>query len=262
MIAYADNPLRERIVIQVKNLTVHYGAKKALDNIHIDIIERGVTAFIGPSGCGKSTLLRCLNRMNDRIPGFSMSGSIGIEGLDPYSRGSDLLALRRKVGMVFQKANPFPKTIFENVALGPRSHYGLKGKALEEAVEKALHDAALWNEVKDEWKTKSGLALSGGQQQRLCIARMLAVQPEIVLMDEPCSALDPLSTAKVEELIVDLARTRTVVVVTHNLQQAERISDHTAFFMFGELVEAAPSRDLFNAPRHASTRDYVSGRFG
>lgn len=249
-------------ILTVASLTVHYGEKLALDNIHIDVAEKGVTAFIGPSGCGKSTLLRCLNRMNDRIPGFRVAGSIRIGGVDPYARHSDLLELRRKVGMVFQKPNPFPKTIFENVAIGPRAHYGIKGERLDALVETALRDAALWDEVKDDYKNKSGLALSGGQQQRLCIARMLAVAPEIILMDEPCSALDPISTAKIEELIVKLAKERTVVVVTHNLAQAERISDHTAFFMFGELVEVAPSEKLFRDPLHHATRDYVSGRFG
>lgn len=218
--------------------------------------------MIGPSGCGKSTFLRCLNRMNDRIPGFRLEGEITIYGSSPYDRSADLLELRRKVGMVFQKPNPFPKTIYENIALGPRAHYGLKGEELDKVVEEALRAAALWNEVKDRWKSASGLSLSGGQQQRLCIARMLAVNPSIVLMDEPCSALDPISTAQIEELIVKLGEERTVVIVTHNLPQAERVSDHTAFFMLGELVEAAPTRDIFANPQKDETKDYVTGRFG
>lgn len=251
-----------KMAIEAQNLNASYAGKPALQNVNIRVPTGGVTAFIGPSGCGKSTLLRCFNRMNDRIADFRMSGNVVVDGEDPYSRRADLLALRRKVGMVFQKANPFPKSIFENVAIGPRAHYGLSGSDLDDAVVSALKAAALWGEVKEDYRTKSGLALSGGQQQRLCIARMLAIDPEIVLMDEPCSALDPISTAKIEELIVELAQNRTVVVVTHNLQQAERISDHTAFFMFGELVECAPSRTIFSNPSHESTRDYVTGRFG
>lgn len=250
------------VVIDVNRLNVFYGEKQALKGISAHIHEKRVTTLIGPSGCGKSTFLRTLNRMNDRIPGIKVEGEIKIHGEDPYSRQTDLLGLRRKVGMVFQKPNPFPMTIFENVALGPKMHYGIKGKQLEEAVERALHEAALWDEVKDDYKKKNGLNLSGGQQQRLCIARMLAVKPEIILMDEPCSALDPISTAKVEELITILAADHTLLVVTHNLQQAERISDYTAFFMFGELVEHGHSKTIFSEPSHQSTQDYVSGRFG
>jgi phosphate transport system ATP-binding protein len=252
---------RER-AIAVRDLSVHYGTKQALHSVSLDIQKRGVTTLIGPSGCGKSTFLRCLNRMNDRIPGIRVEGRIEIDGSDPYHRSADLLQLRRKVGMVFQKPNPFPMTIFENIALGPRMHYGAKGAELEEIVERALHQAALWSEVKDDLKKKSGLSLSGGQQQRLCVARMLAVDPEIILMDEPCSALDPVSTAKIEELIVELARSHTLVVVTHNLQQAERISDDTAFFMFGEIVEHGASQRIFRDAQHQATQDYVSGRFG
>jgi phosphate transport system ATP-binding protein len=253
--------LASRTIVQVEGLTAHYGDKKALSAVHLSVPENGVTTFIGPSGCGKSTLLRSLNRMNDRIAGFRHSGRVLVDGDDIYGRGVDLLELRRKVGMVFQKPNPFPKSIYENVAIGPRAHYGLRGPRLDEVVEQALTDAGLWNEVKDHLHS-SGLGLSGGQQQRLCIARMLAVQPKVLLMDEPCSALDPISTAHIEGLIVELAKNRTVLVVTHNLQQAERISDHTAFFMFGEIVESGPSSRLFTSPEQKATQDYVSGRFG
>lgn len=249
-------------IITVEGLNAFYGTKQALKNVNLEVHEKGVTAFIGPSGCGKSTLLRCLNRMNDRITGFKAEGKVNVHGVDPYHRKTDLLELRRKVGMVFQKPTPFPKTIFENVALGPKCHYGIHGEQLEESCKKALEDAALWREVKDDWKKKSGMALSGGQQQRLCIARALAIEPEIILMDEPCSALDPISTERIEELIVELAKERTVVIVTHNLQQAERISNFTAFFMLGEIVEALPSRELFSTPTKQETKDYVTGRFG
>jgi phosphate transport system ATP-binding protein len=248
--------------IRVRDLNVHYGDKQALKNVSIDVPKGRVTTLIGPSGCGKSTLLRCLNRLNDRILDARIEGKVEFHELDIYSKRIDLLALRRKVGMVFQKANPFPMSIYENVALGPRMHYGIKGKQLDQVVEEALRHAALWDEVKDEYRRKSGLALSGGQQQRLCIARMLAVKPEVILMDEPCSALDPISTAKIEELIAGLAGEHTLVVVTHNLAQAERISDTTAFFMFGELVEHGASASVFANPKQKSTQDYVMGRFG
>ncbi|MDW8107087.1 MAG: phosphate ABC transporter ATP-binding protein, partial [Armatimonadota bacterium] len=218
--------------------------------------------LIGPSGCGKSTLLRALNRMNDRIPDAITQGKVFVNGVNIYDRGVNLTRLRREVGMVFQKPNPFPMTIFENVALGPRLHYGLRGRALEEVVEDALRKAALWDEVKDDLKKKSGLALSGGQQQRLCIARMLAVQPRILLMDEPCSALDPISTQKIEELIVELGKQYTVIVVTHNLQQAARISQYTGFLMYGELVEWGETQQLFERPQRQETEDYIRGRFG
>ncbi len=249
-------------VLTVDDLTVKYSSVIALDGVNIGVPRRGVTAFIGPSGCGKSTLLRCFNRMNDRIQGFSLHGSVKVDGHDPYHRSSDMLALRRRVGMVFQKANPFPKSIYENVAIGPRIHYGLTGSALDETVERALRWAALWDEVKDVLKSKQGLALSGGQQQRLCIARMLAIEPDVVLMDEPCSALDPISTAKIEDLILELAKSKTVVIVTHNLQQAERVSAHTAFFMYGRLIEMSDTPTMFSRPTSASTRDYVAGVFG
>lgn len=248
--------------IRVRDLNVYYGSKQALKSVSMDLPRKMVTSLIGPSGCGKSTFLRTLNRMNDRISGFKVEGSIDIEGENPYAKKVDLLALRRNVGMVFQKPNPFPMTIYENVALGPRMHYGIKGKELDEIVEAALVEAALWDEVKDDFRKKSGLSLSGGQQQRVCIARMLAVRPEIILMDEPCSALDPISTAKIEELILKLKENHTVVVVTHNLQQAERIGDYAAFFMFGEIVEYGSSGVLFNEPAQKETQDYVSGRFG
>lgn len=252
----------EPAFIEAHNLNAYYGNVRALKDIHLRIFKQGVTAFIGPSGCGKSTFLRCLNRMNDRIDGFRLTGSLKVGEMDPYAPRTDLLELRRRVGMVFQKPNPFPKSIYENVAIGPRAHYGTRGSELDEMVERALHQAALWNEVKDDYKTKSGLSLSGGQQQRLCIARALAVDPEVLLMDEPCSALDPISTARIEDLIRELSETRTVVVVTHNLQQAERISDHTAFFMLGEVVEAAHSKKLFGSPEKDETKNYVSGQFG
>lgn len=250
------------IVIDVNGLSVFYSENQALKGISAHIHEKKVTTLIGPSGCGKSTFLRTLNRMNDRIPGIRVEGDIKVFGKNPYAKSTDLLALRRSIGMVFQKPNPFPMSIYDNIALGPKMHYGLKGKALDELVEQSLHEAALWEEVKDDYKKKNGLNLSGGQQQRLCIARMLAVQPEVILMDEPCSALDPISTAKIEELIVQLAKKHTLLVVTHNLQQAERISDFTAFFMFGELVEHGHSKTIFGDPGHKSTQDYVSGRFG
>jgi phosphate transport system ATP-binding protein len=249
-------------IISVRGLNVWYGEKHALRSVNLDVEGRSVTTLIGPSGCGKSTFLRCLNRMNDRIGDAQMSGDVLIHGVDPYSRGADPLELRRAVGMVFQKANPFPMSIYDNVALAPRMHFGLRGKLLDEVVESSLVEAALWDEVKDDMRRKNGLDLSGGQQQRLCIARMLAVRPEVILMDEPCSALDPISSAKVEDLIVRLRENHTLVVVTHNLQQAERISDHTAFFMFGELVEHGTSGKVFADPTHQSTRDYVQGRFG
>jgi phosphate transport system ATP-binding protein len=254
--------VRTECAASVRNVNAYYGTKRALEEVSLDIPRHAVTALIGPSGCGKSTFLRCLNRLNDRIEGFRLRGEIRVGDIDPYARGADLLELRRNVGMVFQKPNPFPKTIYENVAIGPRMHWGIRGTELDDVVEAALVEAALWDEVKDDWKRKSGLALSGGQQQRLCIARMLAVRPELILMDEPCSALDPISSAKIEALIQNLATNHTLVVVTHNLQQAERISDHTAFFMFGRVVEHGASEELFSRPANVATRDYVAGRFG
>jgi phosphate transport system ATP-binding protein len=200
--------------------------------------------------------------MNDSIPGARVSGKVRLSGQDPYARGANLIRLRREVGMVFQRANPFAMTVFENVAMAPRLHFGVRGRELEQIAERALRRAALWEEVKDDWRKKSGLELSGGQQQRLCIARMLAVQPSVILMDEPCSALDPQSTAKIEELALELAKDHTVLVVTHNLQQAQRISDHTAFFMFGEVVESGPSNEMLSSPQKVETRDYLAGLFG
>jgi phosphate transport system ATP-binding protein len=247
--------------ILVEKLNFFYGSTQALKNTSVGIKENQVTAFIGPSGCGKSTFLRCLNRMNDLIPGTRVSGKIYFDGMDIYTRDIDLSELRRKVGMVFQKSNPFPKSIFENVSYGLRIQ-GITDKAiLEETVEKTLRDAALWDEVKDKLD-QSALKLSGGQQQRVCIARALAVQPEVLLMDEPASALDPISTAKIEELISDLKKNYTIVIVTHNMQQAARISDYTGFFYLGELVEFDMTSNIFTNPKDKKTEDYVTGRFG
>lgn len=250
------------LAVHTTGLNLYYGAKHALKDVSFFAPERKVTALIGPSGCGKSSFLRCLNRMNDRVPGAHVSGDVRVGGMDPYSRGTDLMKLRREVGMLFQKANPFPSTIFDNVALAVKTHFGVKGAPLDEIVEAALTKAALWHEVKDEYKRKSALQLSGGQQQRLCLARMLAVEPKILLMDEPCSALDPISTAKIEELILELKKDYTVLVVTHNLQQAGRISDYTAFFMLGELIEMGETGPIFVAPENKMTDDYLRGRFG
>ncbi|MFO1446817.1 MAG: phosphate ABC transporter ATP-binding protein PstB [Opitutaceae bacterium] len=249
-------------LIDIENLDFHYGATKALHGITLQVPDRQVTAFIGPSGCGKSTLLRCLNRMNDLIDGTRIgAGSIKIRGVDIYQRDVDVIELRKRVGMVFQKSNPFPKSIYENITYGLRLQ-GIKDKGrLDEVVEKSLRGAALWDEVKDRLHA-SGLGLSGGQQQRLCIARTIAVEPEIILMDEPCSALDPIATAKVEELIHELKLKYTIVIVTHNMQQAARCSDKTAFFYLGKLVEFAPTRTIFMNPENPQTEAYVSGRFG
>jgi phosphate transport system ATP-binding protein len=248
-------------VIDVHGLNFYYGPKKALDSISIAIRPNVVTAFIGPSGCGKSTFLRTLNRMNDIIPGTRVEGTVTINGQDIY-RSSDVVALRRRVGMVFQKSNPFPKSIFENVAYGLRINGLASGRAeLNRRVEESLHSAALWDEVKDRL-SDSALALSGGQQQRLCIARALAVRPEILLMDEPASALDPIATQRIEELIYQLKRSYTIVIVTHNMQQAARVSDATAFFWLGKLVEYGPTDRIFTNPGEKLTEDYVTGRFG
>ena len=247
--------------ILVEKLNFFYGSTQALKDISVGIKENQVTAFIGPSGCGKSTFLRCLNRMNDLIPGTKVSGKIYFDGTDIYTRDIDLSELRRKVGMVFQKSNPFPKSIFENVSYGLRIQ-GITDKTiLEDTVEKTLRDAALWDEVKDKLD-QSAMRLSGGQQQRVCIARALAVQPEVLLMDEPASALDPISTAKIEELIADLKKNYTIVIVTHNMQQAARISDYTGFFFLGELVEFDETSNIFTNPKDKKTEDYVTGRFG
>jgi phosphate transport system ATP-binding protein len=248
--------------ISVSNLDFFYGKSQALHGISLEIPEREVMAFIGPSGCGKSTFLRTLNRMNDTIPDTRAEGKVLIDGKDIYAPGVDVVSLRRKVGMVFQKSNPFPKSIFENIAYGIRINALHKNKAdLAERVEKALRDAALWEEVKDRLNT-SAFGLSGGQQQRLCIARALAVQPEVVLMDEPASALDPSATQKIEELVVELKRNYTIIIVTHNMQQAARVSDKTAFFMLGKIIEVNPTQKMFTNPDEKLTEDYITGRFG
>ncbi len=248
-------------VIETENLSFFYGQSKALKEVSFSIQEKIVTAFIGPSGCGKSTLLRCFNRMNDLIDNAHATGSVKIGGHDIFSRDVDVIELRKRVGMVFQHSNPFPKSIYENVAYGLRLH-GMKSKSdLDAAIEKSLRQSALWDEVKDRLHT-SALGLSGGQQQRLCIARAIAIRPEIILMDEPASALDPLATARIEELILELKRDFTIVIVTHNMQQASRISDFTAFFYLGELVEYDATKKIFTNPAKKQTEDYVTGRFG
>ena len=248
-------------IIQVESLDLHYGTTRALKNISLAVKEKVVTAFIGPSGCGKSTLLRCFNRMNDLIDNVKISGKVEIAGHDIYGGDIDVIELRKKVGMVFQKSNPFPKSIYENIAYALRLHGTTKRREVDEVVEKSLRQAALWDEVKDRLHT-SGVGLSGGQQQRLCIARAIAIQPEIILMDEPASALDPIATAKIEELILDLKHDYTIVIVTHNMQQAARISDQTAFFYLGELIEYDKTLKIFTNPSVKQTEDYVTGRFG
>ena len=248
--------------ISISNLDFFYGKNQALYDIALEIPEKQVMAFIGPSGCGKSTFLRVLNRMNDTIPIAKVSGTVLIDGEDIYAPKTDVVALRRKVGMVFQKSNPFPKTIFENVAYGIRINKIHSNKSdLENRVKKALTNSALWDEVKDRLHT-SAFGLSGGQQQRLCIARALAVEPEVVLMDEPASALDPVATQKIEELIVELKKKYTIAIVTHNMQQAARVSDRTAFFMLGKLIEVNPTQVMFTSPEDKLTEDYITGRFG
>jgi phosphate transport system ATP-binding protein len=248
--------------VSVRGLNFFYGHSQALHNISLDVPERVVMAFIGPSGCGKSTFLRTLNRMNDTIPGTRAEGQVLIDGEDIYAPGTNVVGLRRKVGMVFQKSNPFPKSIFDNVAYGLRINRMAESKSdMHGRVEEALKDAALWNEVKDRLKA-SALGLSGGQQQRLCIARALAVRPEVVLMDEPASALDPIATQKIEELIVELKKQYTIIIVTHNMQQAARVSDQTAFFWLGKLVEVNPTERMFTNPGEKLTEDYITGRFG
>jgi phosphate transport system ATP-binding protein len=257
----APPPAATHPLIQVADLSLYYGAAQALKKISLGIQERVVTAFIGPSGCGKSTLLRCFNRMNDLIDTVRIEGKIRIAGEDIHSADVDVIELRKRVGMVFQKSNPFPKSIYENVAYGLRLQ-GMRDKSeLDSVVEKSLRQAALWEEVKDRLHT-SGLGLSGGQQQRLCIARAIAIKPEVILMDEPASALDPIATTRVEELILELKTEFTIVIVTHNMQQAARISDFTAFFYLGELVEYEPTTKIFTNPRKKQTEDYVTGRFG
>ena len=248
-------------IITVKDMCLWYGDHKALNDVNIEIPEKSITAFIGPSGCGKSTFLKTLNRMNDLIPGVKITGDLRYNSTDIFSKEVDVNQLRKEIGMVFQKPNPFPMSIYDNVAYGPRTH-GITNKVqLDEIVEQALRDAAIWDEVKDRLK-KNALGMSGGQQQRLCIARALAVQPKILLMDEPTSALDPISTSRIEELVMELKEKYTIVMVTHNMQQAVRVSDYTAFFLLGELVEFGKTDDIFSQPRDQRTEDYITGRFG
>ena len=248
-------------IMTVRGLDLWYGDHQALHDISMNIPEKSITALIGPSGCGKSTFLKTLNRMNDLIPGVKITGDVRYRDQDIFAAGTDVNELRREIGMVFQKPNPFPMSIYDNIAYGPRTH-GIKNRAkLDEIVEKSLRGAAIWDEVKDRLK-KNALGLSGGQQQRLCIARALAVEPEVLLMDEPTSALDPISTSKIEELAMQLKEQYTIVIVTHNMQQAVRISDRTAFFLLGELVECDDTQQLFSQPQDQRTEDYITGRFG
>ena len=248
-------------ILQVKDLDLWYGAHQALHSVSMDIPEKSITAFIGPSGCGKSTFLKTLNRMNDLVPGVKITGEVRYRGEDIYAPGTDVCRLRREIGMVFQKPNPFPMSIYDNIAYGPRTH-GIRSKArLDELVERSLRGAAIWDEVKDRLK-KNALGLSGGQQQRLCIARALAVEPAVLLMDEPTSALDPISTSRIEELTMELKERYTIVIVTHNMQQAARVSDDTAFFLVGEVVEKNATSEIFARPQDKRTEDYITGRFG
>ncbi|MGI6607567.1 MAG: phosphate ABC transporter ATP-binding protein PstB [Erysipelotrichaceae bacterium] len=248
-------------VITTRELSLWYGDNQALKNITVELLEKSITALIGPSGCGKSTFLKTLNRMNDLIPTVRIEGEVYYGKSNIYDKSIDVNALRREVGMVFQKPNPFPMSIYDNVAYGPRTH-GITGKVqLDEIVEKALRDAAIWDEVKDRLR-KSALGLSGGQQQRLCIARALAVEPKVILMDEPTSALDPISTSRIEDLIMELKEKYTIIIVTHNMQQAARISDYTAFFLLGELIEFGKTDEVFSYPEDKRTEDYITGRFG
>ena len=245
----------------VKDMDLYYGSFHALKNVNLNIASGEITAFIGPSGCGKSTFLKSLNRMNDLVEGCRITGDIRLMGEDIYDRNMDVSVLRRRVGMVFQKPNPFPMSVYDNIAYGPRTH-GIKKKAeLDEIVEKSLRDAAIWDELKDRLK-KSALGLSGGQQQRLCIARALAVKPEVILMDEPTSALDPISTSKIEDLVMDIKKEYTIVMVTHNMQQAVRVSDTTVFFLLGEIIESGATGQMFSVPKDKRTEDYITGRFG
>ncbi len=248
-------------IMTAKDLNLWYGETHALKNVNISIPEKSITAFIGPSGCGKSTFLKTLNRMNDLIPSVKITGEVCYNGQNIYDNSVDVNELRREIGMVFQKPNPFPMSIYDNIAYGPRTH-GIKSKVkLDEIVEQSLRDAAIWDEVKDRLK-KNALGMSGGQQQRLCIARALAVKPKILLMDEPTSALDPISTSRIEELAIELKKCYTIVIVTHNMQQAVRISDNTAFFLLGELIEYGETEKLFSQPTDKRTEDYITGRFG
>jgi phosphate transport system ATP-binding protein len=247
--------------MQIKNLNFHYGKTRALQNINIDIMENRITALIGPSGCGKSTFLRTLNRMNDIIPSARIDGQVILDNRNIYDKCVDVVDLRKRVGMVFQQPNPFSKSIYENVAFGPKMLGMKRFVNLDEVVEKSLRAAALWNEVSGDLK-KSALTLSGGQQQRLCIARVLAVEPEVILMDEPCSALDPIATLKIEELMQELKKNYTIVIVTHNMQQAARVSDFTGFFLLGEMLEYGDTKEIFSIPKNKRTEDYITGRFG
>ncbi len=249
-------------IVNCKNVSVYYGQKKAINNINIDIDRRSITAFIGPSGCGKSTFLRTINRMNDTIDSCRIEGSVIVDGKDIYDPSIDVVPLRAKVGMVFQKPNPFPKSIYENVAYGPRIHGLASNKSeLDDIVEKALKGAGLWNEARDRLD-ESGTSLSGGQQQRLCIARTIAVEPQIILMDEPCSALDPIATSNIEDLMSDLAKEYTIIIVTHSMQQAARVSQKTAYFHLGNLIEYGDTKELFVRPKDSQTEAYISGKIG
>jgi len=253
--------LSEKFKIETSELNLRFGSTKVLKKLNMGIRENCVTAIMGPSGCGKSTLIRTLNRMNDLVLDCHIEGKVLLDGEDIYSPETDVVELRRRIGMVFQKPNPFPKSIYDNTAFGPRIHQMAKGRELDKIVERSLRDSALWDEVKDRLKS-SALSLSGGQQQRLCIARALAVEPEVMLLDEPCSALDPAATAKIESLMVSLKKDYTVVVVTHNMQQAARVSDFTAFLYFGELIEYGETKSVFNYPSNKLTEDFITGRFG
>ncbi len=258
----AENVESAKVKMSARDVSVYYGEKKAIDEVSVDVFSEYVTAFIGPSGCGKSTFLRALNRMNDTIPSARVEGTIELDGENIYSSGMDVVQLRARVGMVFQKPNPFPKSIYDNVAYGPKIHGLAEGKTeLDAIVEKSLTRAGLWEEVKDRLQD-SGTALSGGQQQRLCIARAIAVDPEVILMDEPCSALDPIATARIEELIDDLRGRYAIVIVTHSMQQAARVSQRTAFFHLGHLVEYGHTSDIFTNPQQKRTQDYITGRYG
>lgn len=245
----------------VKDMDLYYGSFHALKNVNLNIASGEITAFIGPSGCGKSTFLKSLNRMNDLVEGCRITGDIRLMGEDIYDKNMDVSVLRRRVGMVFQKPNPFPMSVYDNIAYGPRTHGVKKKVELDEIVEKSLRDAAIWDELKDRLK-KSALGLSGGQQQRLCIARALAVKPEVILMDEPTSALDPISTSKIEDLVMDIKKEYTIVMVTHNMQQAVRVSDTTVFFLLGEIIESGATGQMFSVPKDKRTEDYITGRFG
>jgi phosphate transport system ATP-binding protein len=257
----SEGAIMETPMVEIEKLSLWYGPKQALTDVTMSMPKHRITAYIGPSGCGKSTLLRCLNRMNDLVDGVRITGSIRIGGTDVYDPGQDVTELRKRVGMVFQKSNPFPKSIYENVAYGPRILGVANRSDLEGIVERSLRAAALWDEVDDRLQ-ESALGLSGGQQQRLCIARAIAVEPDVLLMDEPCSALDPIATARIEELMLELKNSYTIVIVTHNMQQAARVSDYTGFMLLGELVEFGATRELFTNPRDKKTEDYITGRFG